>query len=123
MRRRVHRGRVDAIGYLLDAVVYFIVTVGALASAVWRVDEKVAVPWASTWRMRSPKLAAAGGPALFILTFPAVLVGLPMWLGWAMLIGSLVAPWAGAVLITVEWLRRRAEDRATGITRPVRPWI
>ena len=52
-----------------------------------------------------------------------VFLGLGLSLRGEMLIGSLVAPWAGAVLITVEWLRRRAEDRATGIARPRRPGV
>jgi hypothetical protein len=119
----VHRRRVDAIGYLFDAVAYFVITVGALAAVVWRLDAKVAVPWASPWRMRVPKLLAAGGPVLFLLALAIALTGIPVWVAVALLIGSLFAPWAGAVMITIEWLRRRAEDRATGIARPVKPWI
>jgi hypothetical protein len=36
-------------------------------------------------------------------------------------LGSFVAPWVSAVLITVEWFRRRAEDRTADITQPVEP--
>jgi hypothetical protein len=119
----VHRKCVDAIGYLFDVVGYLVITVGALTAVVWHVDEKVAVPWASPWRMRSPKLCAVGGPALLILAFAIAVTGIPLWVAVALLIGSLVSPWAGAVLITVESLRRRAEDRATGIARPRRPGV
>ncbi|ACU72529.1 hypothetical protein Caci_3626 [Catenulispora acidiphila DSM 44928] len=108
---------------MFDAVVYFVVTAGTLAVVLWHVDARTAVPWASPWRMRLPKLCAVGGPALFFLVSPIVLTGGPEWVGVASLIGALLAPWAGAVLIIVERLRRRAEDRATGIARPVRPWI
>jgi hypothetical protein len=70
---------------------YFAITAGPVAAAVWHVDKYAAAPGASPWRMRLPKLAVVGGPVL-----PAGL-------------GSFVAPWVGAALITVEWLRRRAE--------------
>ena len=81
------------------------------------------MPWASPWRIRSPKLFAVGGPALFILALAIAVTGIPAWAAVALLIGSLFAPWIGAVLIIVEWLRRRAEDRATVLARPERPWI
>lgn len=119
----VHRGRVDAFGYLFLAIVYSAIAEGVLALAVWRVGSKVAVPWASPWRMRLPKLLIIGGPALFILALVVVLTGIQVGVAVAFFISALVAPLAGVVLITVEWLRRRAEDRATGIARPERPWI
>ena len=115
----------DAIGYLFDAVVYFLITVSAVTAAVWRVDEKVAMPGTSPWRMRLPKLCVIVGPMLFVLAGAITLTGTPAWLPATPLIGSLAAPWIGAVLITVEWLRRRAEDRATGLVRPlqVSTWV
>jgi hypothetical protein len=107
-----------ALAFLIIALVYF-----ALAGAVLHVDEKAAVPWASPWRTRAPKLFTVGGPALFVLAFAMAAAGLPAWTGEATLVGALVAPWIGGVLITVEWLRRRAEDRTTGLTRPERARI
>ena len=121
--RRVHRWRVDAIGFLFGAVVYFGLTAGSVVAAVWHIDEKTAVPWASPWRMRSAKLCAVGGPVLFVLAFVVAVTGLPVGVFAVPMIGSLAVPWLGAVLITVEWLRRRAEDRATGIARPRRPGV
>ena len=117
-----HR-RVDAIGYVFDAVVYFFISVGALSALILRVDAKTAVPWASPWRTRSPKLLAVAGPVLFILAFPVSLTGLPAWVAAAMVFGALAAPPIGAALVLLEWLRRRAEDRATGLVRPERPLI
>ena len=113
----------DGFGYLLDVVLYFMVTIAIVAPVVWHVDAKTAVPWASPWRTRLPKLLVVGGPPVFILTCAISLTGIPGWAAWALVIGSLAAPWAGALLISVEWLRRRAEDRATGLVRPERPWI
>lgn len=52
----------DAIGFLFGSVVYFGFIAGLVTVAVWHVDEKNAVPWASPWRMRSAKLSAIGGP-------------------------------------------------------------
>lgn len=118
--RRVHRGRVDAIGYLMYAVAYFVVVAGAVGAVVSHVDGKVAVPWASPWRMWTPKLFVVGGPAMFILALAFATVGISFWVVVPLLIASLVAFWVAAVLIEVEWLRRRAEDRATGIARPER---
>jgi hypothetical protein len=109
---------VDAIGYLLDIIVYFVIAIGSVAAFISHVDEKVPVPGASPWRIRSPKIAAAAGPVLLIAGFFAVAIS--SWLAVAVLIGSLAAPWVAGVLIVVEWCRRRAEDRATGLVRPLR---
>jgi hypothetical protein len=111
---------VDAFGYLLDAVVYFLVTVGLAAAAVWRVDEKVAVPGTSAWRIRWPKVFVSAGPVLFVLMLPITLVHAPVALVVAILVTSLAAPWIAGLLIAVEWFWRRAEDRGTGLRRPMR---
>jgi hypothetical protein len=121
--RRVHRWYVDAIGALLGAIFYFGLTAGSVVAAVWHVDEKVAVPWASPWRVRSAKLFAVGGPALFVVAFAAAVTGLPTRMFELLVIVSFAFPWAGAVLIIVEWLRRRIEDRGTGLARPQRPGV
>jgi hypothetical protein len=111
---------VDGLGYLLDAVVYYIVTVGLVAAAITRVDSRTPVPWASRWRIRGPILATATGPVLFVVLCVCSLPAAPTWLLAGLAVAALGAPWVGAGLITVEWLRRRAEDRATGLERPFR---
>jgi len=112
---------VDGLGYLFDAVVYYIVTVGLVAAAITRVDSRTAVPWASRWRIRGPIAATAAGPLLFAVLCGCTLTSTPTWLLQALAIAALGAPWLGAALITVETFRRRAEDRATGLERPIRP--
>lgn len=109
----------DAIGYFIDFVGYFIITVGMAVAMISHVDRKVAIPDASPWRIRAPKLAAAAGPLLFIGCFAALFIG--EWLTIGLAIASLAAPWIAMVLALTEWFRRRAEDRRTGIPRPDRP--
>lgn len=94
-----------------------------MTAVVWHVDRKPAVPWAAPWRMLAPKLFAAGPAVLFALLIPLAILRVPTAVLWAMFFTCLGGPWVSAVLITVEWLRRRAEDRATGVVRPAPPWI
>jgi uncharacterized membrane protein YraQ (UPF0718 family) len=110
----------DAIGYLIDIVAYFIVAVGIAVAMISHVDQKVAIPGASPWRIRAPKLVAAAGPLLFISVFAVLFVG-EDWLTMGVGIASLAAPWIAVVLIVTEWIRRRTEDRRIGIPRPNRP--
>ena len=63
-------------------------------------------------------LFAAAGPLVFAGAFMALFVG--SWLVIAAMIAAMAAPWTAAVLIVTEWIRRRAEDRWTGIPRPDR---
>jgi hypothetical protein len=60
------------------------------------------------------------GPVGFLSSIPISATPIPPWMLATLLLASLVAPWAAAVLTVLEWRRRRAEDRATGLARPVR---
>jgi len=110
----------DIIGFLFEMFLYFAVIAGLVAAVIGYVDDKVALPSASPWRMRSPKLCVAAAPVLFAVAMGTSLTGSPGAVPGALTIASIAAPWVGAAMIAVEWARRRAEDNATGLIRPLR---
>ncbi len=110
----------EASAFLMYAAAYFLLVGIAVGTAISRVNEKAAVPGASPWRMRTPKLFVAAGPVSLILFYGITMSGILCWALLPLLFWSFVAPWVGAVLIVNERGRRRAEDRATGIERPER---
>ena len=116
-----HRG-VGLIGQWIFGILYVFIAAWVMTVVVSHVDRKLAVPWAAPWRMAAPKLFAGAAPLLAFLFFFLAFFRSPGWLLMTVLFTALASPWISAILISVEYLRRRAEDRATGVPRPSPPW-